>query len=120
MGGSRRVARLAFMWGLMAVSGATSATAQEATQAKPAPRPQVFLVPQSSSSTNQSFNMQAPASPTTQRAEARRAGPWLPQPWQPVQNEKAYAVSSLSDNHTIVISTLGLIIAGAVLLILLL
>ena len=117
MGGSRRVARLAFMWGLIAVGGASSATAQEAEKAKPAPRPQLFLVPQSSSSTSQFLQVQSPASSTTRYSEARRAGPWLPQPWQSV---RADAPASLSDNHTIVISTLGLIIIGAVVLLLVL
>ncbi len=117
MGGSRSMARLAFMWGLISVGGAASATAQEAEKVAPAPRPQVFQIPQSVSSTSQVFDVQSPSSSTAQRSAARRAGPWLPQPWQSV---RADAPASLSDNHTIVISTLGLIIIGAVVLLLVL
>ena len=117
MGGSRSVARLAFMWGLISVGGASSAAPQEAEKVAPAPRPQVFHVPQSMSSTSQFFNVQSPSSSTTRYSAARRAGPWLPQPWQSI---RAAAPASLSDNHTIVISTLGLIIIGAVVLLLVL
>ncbi|MBI4500230.1 MAG: hypothetical protein HY700_03620 [Gemmatimonadetes bacterium] len=58
--------------------------------------------------------------PTDTRSSERRAGPWLPQPWQPAQASLASESAGLGDKHTIVISTLGLIIAGAVLLILIL
>ena len=117
MGGSRKIARLAFMWGLIAAGSAATAVSQQAETVKPR-QASAFSIPQSFRSTStQILTLQQPTSPTA--PQARRGGPWLPQPWQSVQTTRVEA-SGLGDKHTIVISTLGLVIAGVVLLILIL
>ena len=106
MGGSRRVARLAFLWGLVACGGAVStASAQEARKPEPAPKTNVIQA--------------APShSPSWQ---TRSTAPWIPQRFQSAQQDKPLQnAMKLSDQHTIVVSTLVLILAGVIVLLLVL
>jgi hypothetical protein len=107
MGGSRRVARLAFLWGMVACGGAIStASAQEAKKPEPAPKANVIqAAPQSHSPSWQT----------------RSTAPWIPQRFQSVrQDQPLENAMKLSDQHTIVVSTLVLILAGVIVLLLVL
>ena len=120
MGGSRRIARLAFAWGLIAC-GATATMQAQSVERLTAARAQVAPTVSTSQSFNseaQSVTLQSPAAPEVQPS-ATRAGPWLPQPWQSAQANVPHNNASLGDNHTFVISTAGIIIVGLILLLLL-
>jgi hypothetical protein len=106
MGGSRKVARLAFLWGMVACGGAIStASAQEAKKPEPAPKANVIAAPQSHSPTWQT----------------RSTAPWIPQRFQSVrQDQPLENAMKLSDQHTIVVSTLVLILACVIVLLLVL
>ena len=115
MGGSRRVARLAFYWALIGCGIAPAVAAQEATTSKPESKPLVTAsstvpAPQRAWFSNGSQS----GTPTVAQ---RSVSPWLPQPWKSAQAEPAYK-SKLSDQHVIVVSTLTLILVGVIVLLL--
>jgi hypothetical protein len=116
MGGSRRIARMAFMWGLIACGAVETAQSQSADRAKPE---EAQVAPSLSPSTKSNAIQEPVVSGATSSRSALRAGPWLPQPWQPVQATAAHD-DALGDQHVIVITTLGLIIIGAILVLVLL
>jgi len=108
MGGSRRVARLAFYWALMGCGLAQAAAAQEA--AKPASSAAV-VAPAVQQSQSPLFQQHS------QNSSVRSSAPWLAQPWHSAQSDNVNKFN-LGDQHTLVISTLGLILIGVVVLLL--
>jgi hypothetical protein len=107
MGGSTKVARLAFMWGLIACGAAVSASAQEAQQ--PTAK---AVVPWTQLDRVKSLQQQSSST-------IQRRGPYVPERFQHVQPVTVNKMG-LNDQHTIVVSTLVLILAGVVVLLLVL
>ena len=108
MGGSRRVARLAFYWALMGCGLAQAAVAQEA--AKPVSSAAV-TAPSAQQSQSPLFQQHS------QSSSVRTSAPWLSQPFQSAQSVTNNKFN-LGDQHTLVVSTLGLILIGVVVLLL--
>ena len=112
MGGSRRVARLAYFWALIGCGVAPAAVAQEAAAASQ-PKTQIAApatVQSNHSMWNSSDRSPAPA------AAARTVSPWLPQPWKSADTPSNKF--SLSDEHVIAVSTLTLILIGVIVILL--
>jgi hypothetical protein len=100
---------MAFIWGLIACGGAVStASAQGQASPKPAPEPSVM---QWKEALQDRIHVNA----------TRSTAPWIPQRFQPVQQDKPLQNEfKLSDQHTIVVSTLVLVLAGVIVLLLIL
>ena len=109
MGGSRQVARMAFMWGLMACGGAVStASAQDTSSPTPA-------------SSASAVQWKQALQNRIHLSSARSTAPWIPQRFQQAQQDKPLQNEfKLSDQHTIVVSTLALVLAGVIVLLLVL
>jgi hypothetical protein len=104
------------MWALIGSGAAQAAVAQEQTDSKPQPLRETAA---RSSAVERSHTQwwqsdRQPAGPAT--AE-RRAGPWLPEPWQSAQADPVHKLD-LSDQHVIAVSTLTLILVGVIVLLL--
>ena len=101
MGGSNKVARLAFVWGLIACGVAVPAAKAQEQAAKQTTTAEVVSQVKSS-------------------AEIRTTAPWIPQRFKQAQPDRSLEAVDLGDNHTIVVSTLALILAGVIVLLLIL
>lgn len=116
-GGSRRVARLAFVWALMGCGVASAAAAQQAAPKSPAPKAKTSsaasVMVQQSRAEWWRNGAEQPA------ALQQRPGPYLAPAWKPAQShEQPVNNFSLSDQHVIVVSTLSLILVGVIVLLL--
>src|SRR4051794_26462617 len=117
MGGSRRVARLAFVWALMGCGVASAAAAQQAAPEKSAPQPTAAATSPVSVQQSRAEWWQHVGQPAG--SSEQRPGPFLAQPWQPAQYDKQPVKKlDLSDQHVIAVSTLSLILIGVIVVLL--
>ena len=116
MGGSRRVARLAFVWALMGCGVASAAAAQQAAPEKSASQPGATAASSVNVQQSRAEWWQHTGQPA---ASEQRPGPFLARPWQPAQYDKQPVNKlDLSDQHVIAVSTLSLILIGVIVLLL--